>query len=213
MSDSAPNNAARRPRRANPLRFAAQEVAAADAKAAEEAVAQVEEISTQRPPMRSSMREESPRERAKRRAAEVRNNLGDMEEGPDDFYIDQKSIPDGWSYEWKRKTVWGQEDPAYQIQLARMGWEPVPANRHPSYMPDTGGYKTIERKGMILMERPKELTDEAKNIELKKARNQVRQKEAQLSSAAGPDQFGRDNKGSPMVKINKSYDAIPIPNE
>jgi hypothetical protein len=66
---------------------------------------------------------------------------------------------------------------------------------------------------MVLMERPKELTEEAKGIELKKARNQVRQKEAQLSAAAGPDQFGRDNKGNSLVKISKSYDAIPIPNE
>lgn len=212
MSDSITKPAARPARRSNPLRFAAQEVAAEDAAAAEEAAA-VPEPSTQRPAMRFSMREEDPRERAKRRAAEIRGTVGSMEEGPDDFYIDQAAIPDGWSYEWKRRTVLGQEDPAYQVQLARMGWEAVPADRHPSYMPASGGYTTIERKGMVLMERPKELTEEAKGIELKKARNQVRQKEAQLSAAAGPDQFGRDNKGNSLVKISKSYDAIPIPNE
>ena len=162
--------------------------------------------------MRPAMREEDPRVRAARRAAEVRNNIGTMDEGPDKFFIDQSKVPAGWSYEWKRKTVLGQEDPSYMVQLERMGWEPVPASRHPSYMPDGGRYNTIERDGMILMERPAELTEEARKVELKRARNQVRQKEAQLNSS--PDgQFGRDNKGSPMAKISKSYESIPIPEE
>jgi len=165
-----------------------------------------------RPEMRPTMREEDPRTRAARRAAEIRNHVGNMDEGPDDFYIDLSEIPDGWTYEWKRKTVLGQEDPAYQVQLARMGWEPVPASRHPRYMPEGAKYASIERKGMVLMERPKELSDEARQIELKKARNQIRQKEAQLNSA--PDgQFGRNNKDAPLVKIGKSYEAIPIPKD
>jgi hypothetical protein len=207
MSEAAPKSARSRPRRSNPLRQAAEDVSQADA------VGVSEPENTQRPALRAPLREEDPRERAARRAAEIRGNLGDMEEGPDDFYINQSDIPDGWSYEWKRKSVWGQEDPSYQVQLARMGWEPVPADRHPSYMPDKGNYTTIERKGMVLMERPKELTDEARAIELKKARNQVRQKEAQLNVAPDAGQFDRDNKGSPLVKVKKSYEAIPIPNE
>jgi len=160
--------------------------------------------------LRAPMREEDPRERAARRAAEIRSNVGDMDEGTDDFRA--PTAPDGWAYEWKRKSVFGQEDPAYQVELARMGWEPVPASRHPSYMPDKGDYPIIERKGMVLMERPKELVDEAKQIEYRKARNQVRHKEAQLNSS--PDgQFGRDNKGNSLVKVGKSYEAIPIPKD
>lgn len=164
-----------------------------------------------RPELRPAMREEDPRTRAARRAAEIRNHLGSMDEGPDDFYINHDLIPPGWTYEWKRKTVLGQEDPAYQVQLARTGWEPVPASRHPSYMPEGSKSMTIERKGMILMERPLELTEEARAIELRKARNQVRQKEAQLNSA--PDgQFGRDH-AQVKPKINKSYEAMPIPKD
>lgn len=198
MSD-APLKAPRAKRKMSPIQKAAEVVAAAP-----------EPVAVERPAMRAEMREEDPRARAARRAAEIRGNIGSLDEGTDDFYIDQNSIPDGWSYEWKRKTVLGQEDPAYQVQLARMGWEPVPANRHPAYMPDNGKYTTIERKGMVLMERPKELTDEAKTIELKKARNQVRQKEQQLASA--PDgQFGRNNKDAALVKVGKSYEAMPIP--
>ena len=161
--------------------------------------------------IRPAMREEDPRTRAARRAAEVRNHVGSMDEGLDEFYIDQGAVPPGWSYEWKRKTVMGMEDPAYQVQIARMGWEPVPASRHPNMMPEGNKYLIIERKGMVLMERPKELTDEAREIENRKARNQVRHKEAQLNSA--PDgQFGRDHR-EVQAKISKSYEAIPIPKD
>jgi hypothetical protein len=65
---------------------------------------------------------------------------------------------------------------------------------------------------MILMERPLEITDDARSAELRKARMQVRQKEAQLNSAEG-SQFERTNKDQSLVKVRKSYEAIPIPNE
>ena len=93
-----------------------------------------------------------------------------------------------------------------------MGWEPVPASRHPSMMPDSGGYNTIERKGMILMERPEEVTQEARIAEQRRARMQVRQKEEQLNSAPS-GQFGRNNKDNSLVKVKKSYEAVPIPND
>ena len=194
----------------NQIREIAREAAApVEVEAAE---APIEPVIERRPDMRPPMREEDPRVRAARRAAEIRNHIGNMDEGPDDFYISQEMIPPGWSYEWKRKTVMGQEDPAYQVQLARMGWEPVPASRHPSYMPEGSKSATIERKGMILMERPSELSEEARHIEARKAKNQVKQKEQQLNSA--PDgQFGRDNKGNSMANIKKSYEAMPIPKD
>jgi len=160
--------------------------------------------------MRPKMREEDPRARAARRAQELRDHRGTLDEGNDEFYIDPSSIPPGWDYEWKRKTVLGAEDPAYQVALARSGWEVVPASRHPEMMPDKGGYTAIERKGMVLMERPKEITDEMRSLELRKARQQVRAKEQQLNSA--PDgQFERSNKNNSLVNVKKSYEAIPIP--
>lgn len=160
---------------------------------------------------RERMRDEDPRARAAQRAAELRGHRGDEDmDASDEFYVDPQDVPDGWSYEWKRKTVLGAEDPAYQVALARAGWEPVPASRHPSYMPMDGHFTTIERKGMILMERPAEISEEARNRELRKARIQVRSKEEQLG-AAGPGQFERNNKDASLVKIGKSYEAIPIP--
>ena len=161
----------------------------------------------------TGIREEDPRTRAARRAAELRDHLGTLDEGVDEFFIDKRAIPDGWDYEWKRKEVLGKADPAYEVSLRLKGWEPVPASRHPEMMPDSNRGETIERKGMILMERPKEITDEVRNLELRKARAQVRQKEQQLNGApAGQNSaFDVDNKGTPMVKIRKSYEPMPVP--
>jgi len=158
--------------------------------------------------MRPAMREESPLDRARRRAAELRKHGAVDEDFTDEFYVNPSDIPDGWSYEWKRRTVLGQEDPGYNVAIARAGWEPVPASRHPAYMPAGSSGAVIERKGMVLMERPKEITDDARNRDLRRAKGQVQQKEAQLNES-GPGQFGKDD---PRVKakIGKSYEAIPI---
>lgn len=158
---------------------------------------------------RPAVREDDPRARAKKRAEELRAHLGDIDEGTDDFYVDAESIPDGWTYEWKRHTVYGQEDPAYQVQLAREGWAPVPASRHPAMMP--AGFKeaVILRKGCILMECPTEIVMERRSIELRKARDQVRHKEAQI--AGTPEGTMTRDHARVKPSIKKGYEPIPIP--
>lgn len=168
--------------------------------------------SPSRPEKRPVMREEDPRARAARRAAELRDHLGDEPDGTDEFYIDPNDIPDGWDYEWKAKFVMGQEQATHILALRRAGWEEVPTHRHPSYMPMGSDMPYIERKGMVLMERPKEITDEARSRELRKARLQVRHKEEQLNAATS-GQFDRNNKDQSLVNIRKSYESIPIPKD
>lgn len=190
-----------------------EEAAAAAEAEQEQAVLEAEDTGLSRAEMRPAMREEDPRTRAARRAEEIRNHLGGMDDGTDEFFIDPRDIPPGWSYEWKRKTVLGQEDPAYMVSLARKGWEPVPASRHPHMMPEGwSATATIERKGLILMERPLELTEEQRELDRRAAINQVRQKEQQLA-AAPAGTFDRNNKDSSLVKVKKSYEAIPIPKD
>lgn len=163
-------------------------------------------------PSRPPLREASSAERAALRAAEVREHLGGggMDEGTDEFYIDRTIIPDGWDYEWKMQQVMGKEDPAYAVGLARKGWEPVPASRHPALMPHDSQERTITRKGMVLMERPMELTIEARAIEARRAQLQVRAKEDQLN-AAPAGQFERQNKDASLIKVKKGYAPAPIP--
>lgn len=158
--------------------------------------------------------EEDPRTRAARRTAELMEHGSlDDDRGDDPFYIDPRIVPDGWSYEYKRHQVFGKEDASYQVSLMRQGWEPVPARRHAELMPMGNAGMTIERDGMILMERPLEVTQAAQAREYRKARSQVGDKEAALAGAP-QGQFDRSNKGSPLVNIKKSYEPMPaIPKE
>lgn len=165
--------------------------------------------------LRPDLRAESPQDRAKKRAAEIRKHRGDQDlDEIDRFYFSPSIVPEGWTYEWKRRTLMGQEDPAYQVRLAAAGWEAVPVTRdsdHAALMP--AGYKgqTIERDGMILMERPKELTDEARDVELRRARNQVRAKEAQLSSTPEGTMTREHERVRPSIK--KGYEPMAVPKE
>lgn len=160
--------------------------------------------------------EEDPRTRAARRAAELRDNRPDIPEGNDKFAIPPNMVPDGWSYEWKTHTVLGAKNPAYEVSVARAGWEAVPASRHPELMPAGWTGATIEMDGMILMERPMEITREAQEREKLKARKQVLDKEAQVTQAPAGDNspFATDNKGNPIASgIKKSYEPMMVPKE
>lgn len=159
---------------------------------------------------RGELREESPQARAERRAAEILEHLGDIDQGSDRFYVNPDLVPPGWTYEWKRKTVLGKEDPAYDVQVAGTGWEAVPLARHRQFMPEGFQGQIIERDGMVLMERPAAITNKIKAMDVARAAQQVRDKEAQLT-AAPKDHFGRDNKGDPLMQISKSREPVPIP--
>jgi hypothetical protein len=165
-----------------------------------------------REPMREPMKEESPLDRAAKRAAELRGHNISMDEGTDDFFVDPEMIPEGWTYEWKRHLLLGAEDPSYNVALARAGWEPVPLNRdakHRAMMPMNWSGNYIERKGQILMERPTEIVVEARNIEKRKARDQVRAKEAQL--AGTPDGTMTRDHDRVRPSVNKGWEAMPVP--
>lgn len=151
-----------------------------------------------------------PRARAAARAAQLRGH-GSLDDGDDKFFIPAHIIPDGWSYEYKRHTVYGAPDPSYEVSLAQKGWEPVPASRHPELMPPAYQGNTIIRDGLVLMERPAEITDERRRRDQMNARDQVRAKEEQLG-AAPIGHFDRDNKGTPLAKIKKSVE-VGIPDK
>jgi hypothetical protein len=98
----------------------------------------------------------------------------------DKFFIPPGEIPDGSSYEWKRETVLGREDPFYIASMREQGWEPVDPKMHPNWLPPGYTGNAIRREGMILMERPIELTQEAQAEQRTLARKQVREAEQRL---------------------------------
>ena len=164
----------------------------------------------ERAPMRPPMRADDSRSAAAKRAAEIMGHIENVSmEGVDNFAAPKP--PDGWTYEWKRHTIYNQEDPAYQVKLAQTGWEPVPLSRHPETMPSNAKSATIERDGQILMMRPKEVTEHFQKLDKQRARDLVRFKEQQL--AGTPD--GTLTRDDPRVKpkIKKGYSPLDIPTE
>ena len=69
----------------------------------------------------------------------------------------------------------------------------------------------IERKGLVLMEKPTEIVDENRQLELRKARSQVRAKEQQLGGT--PEGTMTRDHAQTRPKISKSFEAVPIPKE
>ena len=146
----------------------------------------------QRPEMRSA-------EEIKSRAAAIFEQV-DFEETVDAFAA--PTAPQGISYEWKRMEVYGQPDPKNQVAVARTGWEAVPARRHPEMMPK-GSDGPITRDGMMLMERPMEVTKYVEDIERKRAFGQVRDRERELGIAP----IGPVDPDSRVTRVKRTYEA------
>lgn len=146
--------------------------------------------------------EETSAERAARRVAELRDhNNANVDEGTDKFAT--PIPPDGWSYEWKVKSVMGYVDAAYLQKMARSGWEPVDTSRHPDMMA-RGAVGAIERDGMVLCERPLEITNDIKARDLRNARAQVRMKEGQLDPKGKGGLISRED-AQVAPKISKDH--------
>ena len=104
--------------------------------------------------------------------------------GGDVFYIPPHLIPRGYSVEWKRiSTLNKEEDDSYFVDLADQGWEAASVAQFPTLVSKNYTGKSIIRKGMMLMIRPKELTDEARAEDIQAAREQVKDKLAALGKA------------------------------
>jgi hypothetical protein len=137
-----------------------------------------------RPPQRSEQR--------LRQGVNLRTSLNRYE-------YDRSKIPAGMTYEWKRKTVFGQEDTENLVNLEANGWEPVPAERHPELSGRRAQVGTqIVRGGLILMERPVEITEEARELDTFAARHQVAQQIQRL---------GLEGKRAAGRGLKVSYDA------
>jgi hypothetical protein len=157
---------------------------------------------------------------------EVRGRDGEVlsrrrESGIDPFHIDPSIIPDGWEYQWNAISVTGNQDVLadQNLLMAENGWRPVPSDRHAGrYMP-AGHRGAIIRGGQRLEERPKALSDEARNEDLRAANQLVsdRNEALQLTAMKSrlPDGFEMSRKyrgagGDVRISIDKG-DDIPRP--
>jgi hypothetical protein len=151
-------------------------------------------------------------QRARERIAELRQSLGDFENEDSDLYLDKWYVeaPPGWTYEWKNHTVFNKEFPDYANALQRNGWSPVPANRHREKLYPGYSSASIIQDGMMLYERPKELTERRRMLEFRKAVGQVRAKEAAISEAP-PGTAPRDQHLKTVPRFGHSVGPIRVP--
>lgn len=146
-----------------------------------------------RPPMRAETREQ-PRLQRKNRANQ------------DKFAVPDRYKVDGFDYNWKTIEVMGKGvDAAELIERQENHWEPVMAGEIPGIMsPDYSG--AIQKSGLMLMKRPKYLSDEAREEEVSMAYQQSGAKRAELSR-------GGENAGMPVrqADINSHIAGQQIP--
>lgn len=127
----------------------------------------------------------------------------------DKFYVDPRKIPDGVSYEYKRISCLGQSDPFYEQDLAANHWTPVPASRHPDLMAGSSS-GDIVREGLMLMERPSYLTEEARSEDAHEARERVNsQKQRVAQTPEGTLSRDADERVLPRLRTHR--EAMPIP--
>jgi hypothetical protein len=138
----------------------------------------------------------------------VRRRLHKADSNADEFYVNRAEIPDGLEYEWKRVTVLGEENPFYLAKMRDQGWEPVLPSRHPNWLPKGYNSPTITKGGQILMDRPSELSEEARRETIAAARQQVITAEQKLGRTP-KDTMTRDFEGVRPAVVKEVGRMIP----
>lgn len=140
----------------------------------------------------------------------VRQRKSTVNENP--FDIPQSEIPEGLDYEWKRWSVAGLHDPFYIASMRSQGWEPVDPKRHPTWVPPGYSEANIIKDGMILMERPMELTLEARKELAQMGKQQVREAEQRLGMSPKVDGVETGTRTLPEVapRVNKEWGRMTV---
>ena len=170
-----------------------------------ETEARARELAAAKTPVKDATQDS--KARAEARIRELRGNPDLANGGERDKYW-APPPPEGWDYQWKLKAVLNQDDIDRIRQNELNGWTPVPLSRIPDLMPRGWKGDTIEVGGLVLMERPKLFTDEAREEERRAAREAVITKEAQMKDGRAGD-LGRRQ----VNRMSKSYSSIDVPNE
>lgn len=118
------------------------------------------------------------------------------------------------SFEFKNHTVKGEEQTSHLALMRRQGWEPVYMDEVPEMYPDGTGSAITD--GMLLMARPKELTEKAQ-AEVKRLADQQMRDSNQKNGLApaghaprlSPQQFG-NYKGNPGGVQEQAMRPIPV---
>jgi hypothetical protein len=131
-------------------------------------------------------------EHAKPQEKRVRMFRGDNVQ-IDEFGVNFDAIPSDVSVEWKRFSNVGAEDPFYLARMEQQGWRAVDPREHPDWLSLPPGYdkSVIIKSGLLLMERPKELTEQAIAEREARASRQVKEAEQRLGKRGADNEAER----------------------
>ncbi len=137
-------------------------------------------------------------------------------ETPDRLFIDPSWIPQGMSLQWVTSEIFGQSQAQRRGMFERTGWTPVHQGDFDGqfdgrFMPK-GREGEINVDGLVLMARPKAMTDKAQVLENRKAYEQVAIKEQALRGGDIPITLdARHASATRSNKISKTVERIEIP--
>lgn len=139
-------------------------------------------------------------------------------ETPDRLSIDPALVPDGMSFQWVTSTVFGQDMAQHRSRFEARGWTPVhqedfDGQLNGLFMPKNApGEITVD--GLVLMARPKQMTDRAHHSNKVKALQQVAIKEQALRG--GDLNIPLDTQHPSALnanRVNKTMERIVVPDD
>ena len=124
----------------------------------------------------------------------------------------EAKLPTDLSFQWVRNTIVGQEDPQWRGGFEKTGWTPVHQEDFDGLLDGVfmrkGDASEINVGGMVLMARPKELSDKAKLQQQREARQQVAIREqALLNGDVGVTLDGTHKSALSTNRINRQFDG------
>ena len=175
-----------------------------------------EVVDTMRGDLRRDLRESDPQEAARIRAEQILSQHVDMLEESDEFFVPEELKDPHWDVQWVRHSCFNQEDVNNINRYKRHGWTEIPAKRpgYERYVPKGWKENFILKDGMLLMERPKEVSRLVQEKAKQEAAMRVRIAEQRPTN---PNiAFPTDNNGQPIsargvAGVRKSISG-PIPN-
>lgn len=131
----------------------------------------------QRPPMRSAG-ERLPDGTFQGRNGAILTRSNRSNEQADQFNVPERFKEPGWDYQWIRTSCMNKPDPAHVNANLENGWTPVQASQMPGAFMPSGHNGAIERDGLMLVERPLAMTEQAVQDGIRAAHGQRHRQQA-----------------------------------
>jgi len=100
------------------------------------------------------------------------------------YHIPREEIPDGFTYQWVRESVYNEPDQPNIVSRGRNGWRAVPADRHPD--------RVVALDGLRLYEAPTVFVEAARREERDRAQADGKPVRPSLQLPNGFDDSHRD---------------------